>query len=79
MLAKMNSTNGVFTIGSYNNEFNLYWTNNSTINAGTNSTTHTLSLLTEDGNSSFPKNVLAKGGVTASYFGHAWESTFAPG
>lgn len=79
MLAKMNSLAGVFTIGSYQREFNLYWTDNATIDLGENKTTHTLKLLDESGNSSFPQNVLVKGGVTASYFGHAWESTFTPG
>ena len=54
MLAKMNSTNGVFTIGAYDNEFNLYYTTNTTIAAETNSTTYRAQLLNESGNTVFP-------------------------
>lgn len=56
MLAKMNSTNGVWTLGSYGKEFHLFWTNNETITAGTNATTKNLVLLDEDGNSKFPRS-----------------------
>jgi hypothetical protein len=61
MLAKMNSTNGVFTMGMYNAAFNLYYTANTTINAGTNGTTKGATLLDESGNSSFPGNITAGG------------------
>ena len=61
MLAKMNSTNGVFTMGMYNAAFNLYYTANTTINAGTNGTTKGATLLDESGNSSFPGNITANG------------------
>ena len=57
MLAKMNSTNGVFNIGTYNASFNLYYTTKTIIDAGTNSTTYGATLLNESGNSSFPGQV----------------------
>lgn len=60
MLAKMNSTNGVFTMGMYSAAFNLYYTKKSVIDAGTNSTTHGATLLDESGNSSFPGLVSMK-------------------
>ena len=59
MLAKMNSTNGVFTMGMYNTEFKMYYTAKTTIDAGTNSTTKGATLLDESGNSSFPGTVTA--------------------
>ena len=60
MLAKMNSTNGVFTLGMYSTAFNLYYTKKSVIDAGTNSTTYGATLLDESGNSSFPGLVSTK-------------------
>lgn len=57
MLAKMNSTNGVFNIGTYNTSFNLYYTIKTIIDAGTNSITYGATLLNESGNSSFPGQV----------------------
>lgn len=59
MLAKMNSTNGVFTIGTYQGNFELHYTANSTINAGTNDVTKQVFLLNENGNSAFPGEVSA--------------------
>lgn len=59
MLAKMNSTNGVWTFGSYGTNFNFYYTANSTITAGTNNVTKALTLLNESGNSVFPGTVSA--------------------
>ena len=59
MLAKMNSTNGVWTMGSWGTSFNLFYTANTTITAGTNSYTKRLALLDESGNSAFPGTVSA--------------------
>lgn len=59
MLAKMNSTNGVWTMGGWTTSFNLFYTANSTITAGTNSYTKRLTLLDESGNSAFPGTVSA--------------------
>ena len=59
MLAKMNSTNGVWTLGSWTTGFYLFYTANSVITAGTNSYTKQLKLLDESGNSSFPGTVIA--------------------
>lgn len=63
MLAKMNSTNGVWTLGNYNGAFNFYYTSNDMINAGQNGTTKTLALLDESGNSAFPGLVSAAAAV----------------
>lgn len=70
MLAKMNSTNGVFTHGSYQTKYLLQYTTNTNISAGNNSVTKSVTLLDESGNSSFP------GTVTASAFsGNASSAT----
>lgn len=50
MLFRQKSTNGVFTGGAYNAEWNLYYTANSVITAGTNSTTYSIRLMNEAGN-----------------------------
>lgn len=70
MLAKMNSTNGVFTHGSYQTKYLLQYTTNTNISAGNNSVTKSVTLLDESGNSSFP------GTITASAFsGNASSAT----
>lgn len=78
MLARTKSTNGVFMFGSYGKEFNVYYTNDSTISAGTNGVTKTLKLLNEDGNSEFPgtikikDSILNTNGNAPSYTIRAW-------
>ncbi len=62
MLDKLNSTNGYFTDGVYQNKRLLQYTAKSTVDAGTNSITKSATLLDESGNTSFP------GTVTASTF-----------
>lgn len=52
-LAKLNSTNGCFTIASHGNKMLVTYTDKATVEAGTNSTTKTLQLITEDGSSKF--------------------------
>lgn len=59
MLAKMNSTNGVWTLGGWTTGFYLFYTANSTITAGTNTYTKQLKLMDESGNSTFPGTVTA--------------------
>ena len=59
MLARMKSTNGVWTFGSYGTNFNFYYTADSTISANSNSVTKTLTLLNESGNSTFPGQITA--------------------
>ena len=49
MLAKMNSTNGYFTEGVYLKQYMLYYTAKTTVDAGTNVTTHQVTLLDEAG------------------------------
>ena len=44
------STNGVFTFSGHQQAFNLNYTTNSVINAGTNTTTYSVQLLNESGN-----------------------------
>lgn len=61
MLAKMNSTNGVYCLGYYTGAMHLYYTANSTIDAGTNAITKDLILMNESGNSTFPGQVNVNG------------------
>lgn len=61
MLARMKSTNGVFTFGAYNTAFNLYYTADTIISAGTNNTTKRVTLLDESGNAEFPGLISATG------------------
>jgi predicted acyltransferase (DUF342 family) len=72
ILARMKSTNGVWTLGSHKAAFNLYYTTDEIVTAGTNSVTKYVTLLNESGNSSFPGNVsiagtlAITGGITKS-------------
>ena len=59
MLARMHSTNGYFTHGTYQSSYLLQYTVQSTIDAGTNAVTKSVTLLNESGNSSFPGTVTA--------------------
>lgn len=61
MLAKMNSTDGYFTQGVYGTNYNLYYTNKSVVDAGTNATSYYVTLLGEDGNSKFPRHIYTNG------------------
>ncbi|MDE6479274.1 MAG: pyocin knob domain-containing S74 family peptidase [Muribaculaceae bacterium] len=49
MLAKMNSTNGYFTHGTYLTRYELHYTAKTTVDAETNSVTHNITLLDETG------------------------------
>lgn len=70
MLARMKSTNGVFTMGMHNADYKLQYTADSVISAGTNSVSKTAVLLNEAGNSSFPGTVTAPT-FSGSLSGHA--------
>ena len=59
MLAKMNSSNGKFTHGVYQGDYLLQYTNNTTISAGTNAVTKSVTLLDESGNTNFSGTVTA--------------------
>lgn len=74
MLARMKSTNGVWTFGSYGTNFNFYYTADSVISAGTNTTTKSLTLLNESGNSIFPGTVSASA-FSGSLSGNATTAT----
>lgn len=67
MLAKMNSTNGYFTHGVYNNEYVLYYTDKATVDADTNSYTKAVRLLDESGSSSFPGELNVAGCINVAY------------
>lgn len=60
MLAKMNSTNGYFTHGTYADKYLLQYTAKSTVDEGTNAVTKSVCLLNEAGNSVFPGTVIAE-------------------
>ena len=55
MLAKMNSTNGYFTHGCYQQQYQLHYTAADTVAEETNTYTHKVILLKEDGTSTFNK------------------------
>ena len=59
MLDKLNSTNGFFTDGVYQNKRLFQYTAKSTVDAGTNAVTKSVTLLDEDGNTKFPGTVTA--------------------
>lgn len=59
MLARMKSTNGVWTLGNYTKGFHLYYTADSTISAGKNTVTKDVVLLNESGDSAFPGTITA--------------------
>lgn len=57
MLAKMNSNNGYFTHGTYQDEYLLQYTSKTIVDAGTNNVTKQVVLLNEAGNTSFPGTI----------------------
>lgn len=59
MLSKLNSTNGYFTDGVYQGKRLFQYTSKTTVDAGTNAVTKSLTLLDESGNSSFPGTLTA--------------------
>ena len=58
-LIKYPSTNGVFCLSGYQTKLQVHYTVDSTIEAGTNSTTKQATLLDESGNTTFPGTVTA--------------------
>lgn len=58
-LIKSNSTNGVFTLNTYNNNFLLSYTDKGTIDSNANEITKSATLLNEHGNALFPGYVKA--------------------
>lgn len=56
MLAKHNSTNGKFLIGSWQDTYNLFYTSNTVINNNENKADKRVILLNEMGDTSFPRN-----------------------
>lgn len=76
ILAKLNSTNGVFNLGSWDKAFDLFYTTSSTVSAGTNVYTYKVELLNELGNATFPNTVTAKT-FSGSLSGNASSATKA--
>lgn len=58
-LIRYKGNNGIFTLNGWNNKIVLGYTNNTTINAGANSLTKSITLIDENGNASFPGQVSA--------------------
>ena len=69
MFLKMNSKNGVWTMGKWSTTFDLFYTANSVITEGKNTYTKRLTILDEAGNSYFP------GTITATLAGNATTAT----
>lgn len=65
-LIKSNSTNGYFTLNSYQQGMFLSYTDKSTVEAGTNSVTKTVKLLDESGASAFPGVVTFDGYIAST-------------
>lgn len=59
MLARLKSTNGVFTDGAYNTKRVFQYTKDGVIAQGTNAVDYSATILDESGNSSFPGTVTA--------------------
>ena len=59
MLHRGCSTNGYFTLGTYKDKYLLQYTAKSTVTAGNNSVTKSVTLLNEAGNTTFPGTVNA--------------------
>ncbi len=67
MLDRLNSTNGYFTDGVYENRREFHYTSKATVDAGMNTVDKNLTLLDEGGNSSFPGDVSIAGRVFIAY------------
>lgn len=71
MLFRQKSKNGVFTGGSYGADYKLYYTADTVISAGTNSTTKSITLLNESGGTvlnSLTVGSLTVGGIASLNF-----------
>lgn len=64
MLDRLKSINGVFTDGVYNDCRMFYYTDNSTISAGNNTTTYGIKLLDENGDTTLSKSLTIPGNLT---------------
>ena len=64
MLYRIKSTNGVFTGGVFNQNYELHYTVDTTIAANTNAVTYTTTLMNEAGDATFAKNVTIGVGLT---------------
>lgn len=73
MLARMKSTNGVFTHGVYNADYQFYYTADSLISAGTNNVTKTCLTINEDGTVKAPNGFI--GNVTGNCSGSSGSCT----
>ena len=77
-LARYQSTNGKITINGYQGKLIAGYTSNTTINAGTNALDKQVTIIDENGNSSFPANVDVVGTVTAPTFnGNATSANYS--
>ena len=64
MLYRIKSTNGVFTGGVFNQNYELHYTVDTTVAANTNAVTYTTTLMNEAGDATFAKNVTIGVGLT---------------
>lgn len=72
MLYKLKSTNGYYTGGVYNQKYILNYTDDTTVNNGTNKVTYSTVLMDENGNASFANNVNVKGTFLQGIFLVHW-------
>ena len=72
MIARVKSTNGQFIFGCYNGDFQLYYMSGNLINTNTNSYTHGITLMNENGHMLPLKNNLQDIGST----GYKWRYVY---
>ena len=66
----MKSSHGVFTGCAWNQSYQINYTTDSIVNAGTNATTYTNTLIDENGNATFSNNITVRGTVNGNLTGN---------
>ena len=70
VLFRMKSSHGVFTGCAWNQSYQINYTTDSIVNAGTNATTYTNTLIDENGNATFSNNITVRGTVNGNLTGN---------
>ena len=70
LLFRMKSPHGVFTGCAWNQSYQINYTTDSIVNAGTNATTYTNTLIDENGNATFSNNITAIGTINGNLNGN---------
>lgn len=78
VLFRMKSSHGVFTGCAWDQSYQINYTTDSIVNAGTNATTYTNTLIDENGNATFSNNITVKGTINGNLNGNASSANYAP-